>query len=115
VEIYEYDPWESPYPLPAMYGSWSVNMTVGLDRCARLSEAGAVTLDGNLLHGGRFFFDDGYEIQRFRVELLGRFEWSLDDRSGACELNVQVGRLLATDPEITLSGKVCGRWLGVGP
>jgi hypothetical protein len=82
------------------------DMSIRYRECRQASEAGVFTLDGTLRQRGSFEFDEEIESLAFDFDLTGDFDWWLGERSGSCEIDVEIG--FAQPASFTLSGTICG-------
>ncbi len=82
------------------------DMSIRYRDCRQPSGAGVFTLNGDFRQQGSFLFDETMESLEFDFDLSGDFDWSLGERSGSCEIDVEIA--FAQPASFILSGTICG-------
>jgi hypothetical protein len=82
------------------------DFTINYHDCKQDSESGIFTLDGSLREQGFFQFDETFETLSFEFALTGDVDWWLGDRSGSCEIDVEM--MFEDEDTFALSGTICG-------
>jgi hypothetical protein len=80
------------------------DVTVEYQDCQQASEAGVFKLDGGLREVGSFVFSQ--TNMSFELSLTGDFDWWLGDRSGNCEIDLEMA--FAQPDAMTFTGTICG-------
>jgi hypothetical protein len=72
--------------------------------CQQASGAGVFQLDGSLREVGSFVFSQS--SPSFELSLTGDFDWGLGDRSGNCEIDLEMA--FAQPDAVSFTGTICG-------
>ena len=81
------------------------DLSVEYQDCQQPSNAGVFKIDGGFREAGNFQFGQSLESFSFEMSLTGDFDWWLGDRSGSCDIDVE---LTFAQEDYSITGTICG-------